>query len=141
MGNQERPFEFQATLRQLEEGMEILHESIERLRKSTGRDQDDKSLMLFELAVAEIGANVLTHGREGGTGIPVDYVLRLEAQTVQASFADHGPPMAASFDTHPTMPAATTESGRGLALASSVLDELRYQREGETNTWRLVKRL
>lgn len=141
MGTQAEPFEFHATLKQLEEGMDVLHKSIESLRRSTGRGPDDRSIMLFELAVAEIGANVLTHGREVGAGRPVDYVLRLDAQTARASFADQGPPMEASLDLDPRMPTTTSESGRGLALANSVLDELLYAREGETNMWRLMKRL
>jgi anti-sigma regulatory factor (Ser/Thr protein kinase) len=39
------------------------------------------------------------------------------------------------------MPAPTVETGRGLAIAHKALDELEYRREGEVNTWRLVKRL
>jgi hypothetical protein len=39
-----------------------LHQSIESLRKSAGRKADDRELMLFETAIGEIGANVLTHG-------------------------------------------------------------------------------
>jgi serine/threonine-protein kinase RsbW len=39
------------------------------------------------------------------------------------------------------MPAPTSEDGRGLAIARKALDELAYKREGEVNTWRLVKRL
>jgi serine/threonine-protein kinase RsbW len=39
------------------------------------------------------------------------------------------------------MPDPASESGRGLAIARQVLDELGYEREGEINKWRLVKRL
>jgi serine/threonine-protein kinase RsbW len=39
------------------------------------------------------------------------------------------------------MPDATSETGRGLAMARSLLDELGYEREGEVNKWRLIKRL
>lgn len=140
MGIQGEPFEFHATLRQLEEGLDILHESIKRLREKTGRGQDDHNLMLFELAVAEIGSNVLTHGRE--TAViepPVDYRLWLEAETALASFAGLGPAVRESLG--PSMPSRTSETGRGLALAHSVLDELAYEREGDVNRWRLVKRL
>lgn len=95
--------------------------------------------MLFELALAEIGANVLTHGRESATDPPIEYVLWLEAETALASFVDQGPPVPDSLD--PAMPPPTSESGRGFALAHSVLDELAYRREGDMNRWRLVKRL
>jgi anti-sigma regulatory factor (Ser/Thr protein kinase) len=39
------------------------------------------------------------------------------------------------------MPETTSESGRGLAMARSLLDELGYERDGEANKWRLMKRL
>lgn len=96
--------------------------------------------MLFESALAEIGANVLTHGRsEGPADAPVDYKLRLEGHLAVATFTDRGPPL----HNHLTraMPEHSSESGRGLAIARQVLDELGYEREGDINTWRLVKRL
>jgi hypothetical protein len=39
------------------------------------------------------------------------------------------------------MPVQSNETGRGLAIARKALDELGYERKGEVNTWRLVKRL
>ena len=96
--------------------------------------------MLFESAVAEIGANVLVHGRkEGPPDAPVEYHLRLEGHRALATFSDHG----AAVHTQLTraMPDPTSEGGRGLAIARQVLDELGYEREGDVNRWRLVKRL
>ncbi|TAN31867.1 ATP-binding protein [bacterium] len=119
--------------------METLHRSIDRMREVSGRAADDRSLMLFETALAEIGANVLTHGLPAGTEHPVEYVLRLDQGTALASFIDRGPPV----HNHHTraMPAPSSEAGRGLAIARSLLDELGYQRDGEMNRWQLVKRL
>jgi serine/threonine-protein kinase RsbW len=101
---------------------------------------DETNVMLFESALAEIGANVLTHGRrEGPTDAMVDYKLRLEGHLAVATFTDRGPPL----HNHLTraMPEPSSETGRGLAIARQVLDELGYERDGEINTWRLVKRL
>jgi len=39
------------------------------------------------------------------------------------------------------MPAPESEDGRGLAMARSLLDDLGYERDGNVNRWRLVKRL
>jgi serine/threonine-protein kinase RsbW len=39
------------------------------------------------------------------------------------------------------MPGHESEQGRGLAMSRSLLDELGYERDGEVNRWRLVKRL
>jgi len=95
--------------------------------------------MLFESALAEIGANALTHGRPDEPGAAVEYVLHLEGRTATATFIDRGPPVHNHLAR--PMPEPTSETGRGLAIARQVLDELGYERDGEINKWRLVKRL
>jgi len=95
--------------------------------------------MHFEIALAEIGANVLTHGRPSGTDPPVEYRLWLDHDTVHASLVDGGP---AVDEVHSrAMPDPTSEEGRGLPMARWLLDELLYKRDGEVNQWTLVKRL
>ncbi len=119
--------------------MDTLHHSVDLLRERTGRPSDDRNLILFETALAEIGSNVLIYtGKHGSTGPPVEYDLHYEADTATASFTDQGPPI---HNLSRAMPAPTSEDGRGLAIARKVLDELRYRRDGEVNHWRLVKRL
>jgi len=134
-----QPFEFRASFIDLEEGLDVLHQSMERLRSATGRTLEDRPLMLFETALGEIGSNVLTHGRPPGTEMPVDYVLRFEGGVVEASLTDSGAP--AHEHLAREMPTHDSEQGRGLAMARSLLDELGYRRDGEVNRWRLVKRL
>jgi len=119
--------------------LEKLHESIKLLRDASGRRPDDTNLMHFEIALAEIGANVLTHGRPQHIDPPVEYELRLEQDTALASFVDRGPAVL-DFATR-AMPDTESESGRGLPMARWLLDELLYKRDGEVNRWRLVKRL
>jgi serine/threonine-protein kinase RsbW len=131
-------FEFRASFSDLDEGLEVLHRSVDRLRRATGRGEDDRELMLFETALGEIGSNVLTHGRPGGTQT-VDYALRVEGGTVVAMLSDWGPPVHEHLSRE--MPAVESEDGRGLAMARSLLDELGYERDGDRNRWRLVKRL
>jgi serine/threonine-protein kinase RsbW len=130
-------FEFHASLTDLESALDVVHDSVRRMRERGGLDET--GLMLFESALAEIGANALTHGRRDAHGPPVEYTLILDGRTAMASFADHGPPV----HNHLTrsMPEPTSEAGRGLAIARQVLDELGYERDGEINRWRLVKRL
>ena len=139
MAPAEQGFEFRATLDRLDDGLETLHQSMDSLRKAGGRRADDAGLMLFETALAEIGANVLTHGRPEGAAHPVEYVLQLHENVARASFTDRGP----AVHNHLTreMPGHSSEAGRGLAIARLVLDELGYERDGEMNRWRLVKRL
>jgi serine/threonine-protein kinase RsbW len=133
------PFEFHATLSHLDEGLETLHDSVQKLREATGRDEGDRNLMHFEIALAEIGANVLTHGRPAGTDPPVQYRLWLDDDAAKASFVDGGPPVEEVLSR--AMPDASSEAGRGLPMARWLLDELLYKRDGEVNQWRLVKRL
>lgn len=132
-------FEFRASLSDLREGLDVLHRSVERLRLASGRDADDRALMLFETALGEIGGNVLTHGCPPGVNRPVDYALRLNGGTVVASLTDGGPP--AHEHLLRRMPGVESESGRGIALARTLLDELGYERDGDLNRWRLVKKL
>ena len=117
----------------------MLHDSVQKLRERAGDGVDQTNLMLFESALAEIGANALTHGRQDAGEAPVEYTLYLEGRTATATFTDRGTPV----HNHLTraMPEATSETGRGLAIARQVLDELGYERDGEMNKWRLVKRL
>ncbi|TMC00871.1 MAG: ATP-binding protein [Chloroflexi bacterium] len=96
--------------------------------------------MLFEVALAEIGANVLRYALPEGSADPlVHYELRLDGEALTALLTDWGPPLHNHL-THP-MPVQTDEAGRGLAIARKALDELGYERKGKVNTWRLVKRL
>jgi serine/threonine-protein kinase RsbW len=132
-------FEFRASFSDLDEGLDVLHLSVERLRAAAGRAADDVGVMLFETALGEIGSNVLTHGRPAGTDVPVDYALQLRDGVVVASLTDSGPPVYEHLQRD--MPAAESEGGRGLAIARSLLDQLGYERDGDRNRWLLVKRL
>jgi serine/threonine-protein kinase RsbW len=139
MGSNHQTFEFRASISELHEGLDILHESIDRLREATGRAVDDRPLMLFETALGEIGGNVLTHGRPAGTERPIEYLLRFDHGTLVASLTDSGSIVHEHLGRE--MPDHASETGRGLAMARALLDELGYERDGEINRWRLVKRL
>lgn len=132
-------FEFRASFSELDEGLDVLHRSVERLRRAIGRAEDDRDLMLFETALGEIGSNVLTHGRPAGTEAAVDYVLRVYGDAVVAQLSDSGAPVHEHLSRE--MPDENSEDGRGLAMARSLLDELGYERRGDRNRWRLVKHL
>ena len=132
-------FDFRASLSDLDEGLDVLHESVEELRRVLGRDAHDRALIHLETALGEIGGNVLTHGRPRGTTRPVEYALRVHDGEAVASLVDFGPPVHEQLRRE--MPGHDDEDGRGIAIARSLLDELGYERDGDLNRWRLVKRL
>lgn len=97
---------------------------------------DESDRTQFEIAVAEIGANVIEHA---GRGDPVSLTLRLHLfpDRLEAEFVDDGAP--ARVDLRSVeLPDALAERGRGLAIALAALDELRYRRKAGTNRWVLV---
>lgn len=98
---------------------------------------DDMDAMQFELAMAEIGANIVEHADNGGA-----LTLRLELEVtpdrVEARYSDDGNPARVDLDTV-RLPDGLAERGRGLAIAINVLDELAYRRADDRNHWRLVR--
>lgn len=131
-------FEFRAYLHDLEGGLDTVHASVDDLRHALGRKPDDKPLMFFETALAEIANNALVHGPAKGHRA-VQLIVRTDAQTVTAWVIDKGPSVADNWIRD--MPPPTSEAGRGLALARSMLDNLEYERKGRLNQWLLVKKL
>src|SRR5207244_8168298 len=122
MGTDHQDFVFTAELTELDEGLDILHRSIQRLREATRRTQDDRALMLFETALGEIGSNVLTHGRPPGIERPVEYTLRLDGGTLVASLSDSGLPVHEHLSQE--MTAHESETGGGLAMERPVVHAL-----------------
>lgn len=103
-------------------------------------DLDPGRRMGFEIAVAEVAANIVEHGRDPEETRHVDLHLRLVAydDRVEAHFRDTG--RVALVDlTRPALPGDESEDGRGLAIAGAAVDEVAYERHGEVNLWRMVQ--
>lgn len=88
------------------------------------------------IAVAELVGNVIEHGRTASGGAPlIRLALAVEPQRVVATLEDDGvgyPPEGRLPDDE------MAESGRGLALVYSALDEVAYARREDGNRWDLV---
>lgn len=117
------------------EGVDELHDLLERAA-TEDRTVDPTDLMLFETAVIEIASNVVRHGTPAG-GVRWRFHLEITADDLRATLHDDGD--AFEGDVGREMPGQHAEGGRGLPLASTMLDELDYAREGEANVWRMVK--
>jgi serine/threonine-protein kinase RsbW len=88
--------------------------------------------------VIEVAGNVVEHGRPPGD---VSWAFRLTVlpDRLEATLSDSGEEYpGGTWGT--TMPAdPMQEDGRGLALATAVLDALSYERRGTVNHWRMVR--
>ncbi|ADG75505.1 putative anti-sigma regulatory factor, serine/threonine protein kinase [Cellulomonas flavigena DSM 20109] len=116
--------------------IERLQEALDPLRSVTGVPPRD--LILFETALVEIIGNIVQTG-EGSTMFDAVVTVRLwPGDRLEAELRDNGTP--ADVDLHRPLPDAMQEHGRGLPLARSALDELRYD-PGDPNRWLLVRRL
>lgn len=98
--------------------------------------------MQLAIAVAEVVGNIIEHG--GGQHRPVRIEMALtvsDAGQVQICVTDDGDELPAEVNLSAvSMPDPTAESGRGLALAHAVLEQLSYHRDNAINYWTLLSR-
>lgn len=97
----------------------------------------DTDQFLFGLAVSEILTNIVQHGTAGAT------IRALFARTdaeFTARIDDTSAPAHLDWSAV-AMPGEDAESGRGLALALTSLDELRQEPLAGGNTWWLVRQV
>jgi len=98
----------------------------------------DLDRTLFTLAVSEVATNMVQHS-DGPTDVQLRVDIRIAADDLTATLVDTAPP--ASIDWHGVaMPDPESESGRGLALAQTVLDEFVHTYDDGGNTW-VLRRL
>lgn len=94
--------------------------------------------MAFETALTEVAGNVVQHACDG-PGLDLAIEICVSADRIEAHLRDRGRRSTARLD-EATLPEELAESGRGLAIALAVLDELVYRREAGVNHWRLARR-
>ncbi len=110
-----------------------------------GRDDNWPVELTFQvnLALEELWLNVVNHGHDGGFH-EVEIGLTSEAEAVTIEITDDGKP----FDPLNDAPTPDvmgplndrTVGGLGIHLVRTMMDEMRYQREGDRNHLTLVKR-
>jgi serine/threonine-protein kinase RsbW len=115
------------------ESLDLLHDLLERVGREHP-DLDRGDLMMFETAVIEVAGNVVEHGRPPGN-VAWSFRLAVLADRLEGELSDSGEEYpGGTWGT--SMPAnPLQEDGRGLALATAVLDSLEYQRSGAANHW------
>jgi serine/threonine-protein kinase RsbW len=93
---------------------------------------------MFALAVIEIATNIATHTAPKAGVVTVEVELSAD-DALRAVLRDDGVPADVDL-TNLSMADALSESGRGLAIAAAVCDELSLERRGG-NVWRLRRGL
>jgi serine/threonine-protein kinase RsbW len=120
------------------DSLDLLHDLLEQV----GGEHPEltaSDLMLFETAVIEVAGNVVEHGKPPGE-VSWTFRLAVRPDRLEGTLSDSGeeyPGGAWGTD----MPDTMEEDGRGLALATAVLDSLVYERAGDVNEWTMVRRL
>jgi serine/threonine-protein kinase RsbW len=123
-----------------EGSLELVHQALARIWLRVLPPADDLFRMLFDMAVAEVAANILEHARPEGRSIRMDLELSVWPDRVEARFSDDGQPLARRIEARGLgLDEPPRERGRGLGLALSALDELGYESVDGLNRWRLVK--
>ncbi len=122
--------------------LEVIHGALEHFW-SAGEDRQAppplSARMQFDLAVAEVAANICEHAAGGGA-VTMELELTLYPDHAEALFEDDGE--AATLPAHVGLPLDSSESGRGLAIVKRVVDEISYTRAGpHQNVWFLKKDL
>lgn len=98
----------------------------------------DHTRMCMDLAVSEIGSNIIEHSGDGQP-VRLRMVVTLLPDTVTAILTDDGQPAAVDLS-QVGMPDEMSERGRGLAIAHRLLDEMSYSRIDDGNRWILMRR-
>jgi serine/threonine-protein kinase RsbW len=117
------------------ESLDLVQDLLARVR-GEHPDIDETDLTMFETAIAEIHGNVVRHARPPGR-VVYAFTLTVRPDRLVGFLADTGEPA-------PDLSAVSVadelaESGRGMWLARATLDELEYARNGDRNTWKLVR--
>ncbi len=120
------------------ESLNLLHDLLEHVGEEHP-DLDPGDLMLFETAVIEVAGNVVEHGRPRGR-VNWTFQLSVQPDRLEGQLSDSGEeyPGGTWGTTMPDDP--LREDGRGLALATAVLDSLTYERSAGSNHWTMRRR-
>jgi serine/threonine-protein kinase RsbW len=120
------------------EGLALLHDLMAQVG-SEHPEIEPLDLSMLETAVIEIAGNVVEHGTPPD-GVRFEFSLDVTDGHLRAQLVDTGDPVVPPpvLDAKPGGD-PLAESGRGFPIALAVLDELRYEREGETNVWIMTR--
>jgi serine/threonine-protein kinase RsbW len=94
--------------------------------------------MCIDLAVSEIGSNIIEHSGDGQP-LRVRMVVTVGQETISVVLNDDARPVDVDLTTA-AMPEEMSERGRGLAIVHRVVDRVSYSRDRDGNHWTLIRR-
>lgn len=100
----------------------------------------DDAVIDLELAMVEAANNIVLHGYAGHEGT-LSMAVRCADNTITVELRDHGVPMPAEMLWGDRPFSLDAESGRGIAIMQSCVDDIVYRQEGGINVLTLAKRL
>ena len=104
----------------------------------TGFDAQDSHAIT--LAVGEAVGNIIKHSYQGRTDRSFVLRCKADAAALEVSLLDDGEPFDPNLQISPP-PDELRPGGRGLYLMKTIMDEIRYTREGKSNVVKMRKML
>jgi serine/threonine-protein kinase RsbW len=90
------------------------------------------------IAVAEVVANIVEHGGAGLRLVQIEMQIAIQPDHVLVVLIDDGNEAHVDFDTVGMPEDLLAERGRGLAMATMVLNSFTYRREAGLNRWTMA---
>ncbi len=120
------------------EGLADVHAAFDRFfaaSEDAGRPIASADRVALLTAAGEIAANIGRHACKDLPDASATLVLSRRGDHVEARFEDPGIPYVEKIREPDPLP----QGGLGLLVARASLDLLEYARNGQTNSWRLVR--
>jgi anti-sigma regulatory factor (Ser/Thr protein kinase) len=101
-----------------------------------------EAMYLVSLAIEELVTNCIKYGYKDSNGHTIDFLLRVDGETLRLEVIDDGSPFNPLEAPRPDLslpPEQRPIGGLGLHLLRELADEMRYERRDGTNRLTLIK--
>jgi serine/threonine-protein kinase RsbW len=104
---------------------------------------NDKEIYSLQLAADEAASNIIEHAYAGIANASLDISCEMRGDTLTIIMRDQGATFDSSKVKQPNLKADLSErqiGGLGVYLMRKLMDEVRYESSGKTNTLTMIKR-
>lgn len=121
--------------------LDLVPQLADHLRRCAGGAVPDAALIDLELALVEAANNIVIHGYAGRDDGLIHMTVAHDQAAVMLDLWDEGAPMPEGRLSACRAFSPDAESGRGIGIIQSCIDDIAYSREGNRNHLRLTKLL